>query len=269
MTSDDDQANPNDPNTIITIPHPGHDNHNGGMIAFSPNDGYLYLGTGDGGGGGDPDDNGQDPDALLGKMLRLDTESGTKPYAIPPDNPNVGTAHPDEIWQMGTRNPWRFSFDRTTGDLYIGEVGQNEYEEIDYQPASSDGGENWGWNTMEGFHCYPPPSTSCDMTGLSLPVVEYSHGLGCSVTGGYVYRGGTYPRMHGVYFYGDYCSGRIWGLKLVDGNFYSTMLLDTSLNISGFGEDQAGNVWVTDLNGTIWRITDPSGQVNPTATPTP
>jgi len=257
MVGNDDLANPNDPNTILTVDQP-FDNHNGGMLAFGPNNGYLYIGLGDGGSGGDPQENGQNPDALLGKILRIDTESGVKPYSNPPTNPNVGNAHPDEIWHLGTRNPWRFSFDRSTGDMYIGEVGQNTYEEIDYQPASSTGGENWGWDNMEGFHCFEPAS-GCDMNGLALPVVEYSHAEGgCSVTGGYVYRGSPYPRMQGVYFYGDYCSGRIWGLKRDNGNWYSTLLLDTDMNISSFGEDEAGNLWVVNLAGTIWQITDPS-----------
>jgi glucose/arabinose dehydrogenase len=263
-------GNTANPDTIITIDQP-FDNHNGGMLAFGPNDGYLYIGMGDGGDGGDPQGHGQNPDSLLGKMLRLDTEGGTAPYGIPPDNPNVPNAHPDEIWQLGLRNPWRFSFDRVTGDLYIGDVGQGAFEEINFQPAASNGGENWGWNIMEGFHCYPPPSTSCSMNGLDLPVVEYTHAVGCSVTGGYVYGGGTYPRMDRVYFYADYCSSRIWGLKHDNGNWYSTVLRgpDATMNISSFGQDEAGNVWVVNHGGTIWRITDPSGEVVPTVTPTP
>jgi glucose/arabinose dehydrogenase len=263
LTADDNVANPANPNTLLTVDQP-FSNHNGGMIAFGPNDDYLYIGMGDGGDGGDPLNHGQNPNSLLGKMLRIDTENGAVPYGIPSDNPDVGA---DEIWALGLRNPWRFSFDRMTGDLYIADVGQGTWEEVNFQAAASDGGENYGWRLMEGAHCFNP-SSGCDMTGLTLPVAEYSHSLGCSVTGGYVYRGGTYPRMHGVYFYGDYCSGRIWALKNEGGNWYSTILLDTTMNIVSFGEDEAGNVWVVDLNGTIWRLTDPNAIVNPTPTPT-
>lgn len=266
LAGNDNQANTANPNTLLTIDQP-FSNHNGGMIAFGPNDDYLYIAMGDGGDGGDPLNHGQNPSSLLGKMLRLDVESGASPYAIPPDNPNVGNAFPDEIWALGLRNPWRFSFDRTTGDMYVADVGQGSWEEVNFQPAASDGGENYGWRLMEGTHCFNP-SSGCNDGSLTLPVVEYSHSLGCSVSGGYVYRGGTYPRMHGVYFYGDYCSGRIWGLKNEGGNWYSTQLLDTAMNIVSFGEDEAGNVWVVDLNGTIWRLTDPNGIVNPTPTPT-
>jgi len=158
-------------------------NHNGGQLAFGP-DGYLYMGTGDGGSGGDPLGNGQNPNALLGKILRLDVESGATPYAIPPSNPYRSTpGYRPEIWALGVRNPFRFSFDRQTGDLYIGDVGQNLYEEVDYQPAASPGGQNYDWNIMEGFHCYHSPS--CSSAGLTLPVVEYDHSQGdCSITGG-------------------------------------------------------------------------------------
>jgi len=265
LTADDNVADTSNPDTLGTITQP-FSNHNGGQLYFSPIDGYLYIGMGDGGDGGDPLGNGQNPDSLLGKILRIDSEGGTTPYGIPPDNPNVGNAHPDEIWASGVRNPWRFAFDRLTGDLFIGDVGQGAREEIDFQPASSSGGENYGWNIMEGFSCYNAPT--CNMNGLTLPVVDYTHSLGCSVTGGVIYHGGRFPRMEGVYFYGDYCSGRIWGLKHDSNNWYSTELLDTAMNIVSFGEDEAGNVWLADLNGTIWQITDPGSVVNPTATPT-
>ncbi len=264
LTANDNIANTANPNTLLTIDQP-FSNHNGGMIAFGPNDGYLYIGMGDGGSGGDPQDHGQNVNSLLGKMLRIDSENGAVPYGIPGSNPTAIGA--DEIWALGLRNPCRFSFDRLTGDLYTADVGQGSWEEVDFQPAASVGGKNYGWRIMEGNHCHNP-SSGCNMTGLTLPVVEYSHALGCSVSGGYVYRGGTYPRMNGVYFYGDYCSGRIWALKTDSGNWYSTQLLDTDKSIVSFGEDEAGNVWVVDLGGTIYRLTDPSGIVNPTPTPT-
>jgi glucose/arabinose dehydrogenase len=170
-------------------------NHNGGMLAFGP-DGYLYVATGDGGGGGDPDENGQALDALLAKILRLDVD-GSFPYTIPPSNPfaSTGGARP-EVWAFGLRNPWRFSFDRETGDMWIADVGQGSWEEVDFQPADSAGGENYGWNTMEGAHCFDP-ANGCDTSGLVLPVHEYDHSAGCSITGGYVYRGEAIPALRG------------------------------------------------------------------------
>ena len=252
----DDLADVTSEEILLTIDQP-YDNHNGGQLAFSPVDGFLYIGMGDGGSGGDPENRAQNQDSLLGKMLRIDVEGGASPYGIPAGNPNVGNAHPDEIWALGLRNPWRFSFDRQTGDLFIADVGQGSREEIDFQPVSSGGGENYGWRRMEGSACYNP--ASCDPTGLTLPVVDYSHALGCSVTGGFVYRAATLARMQGVYFYGDLCSGRIWGLRRDSGNWYSTELLDTAMSITSFGEDEAGNVYVVDYNGTIYRLTDTSG----------
>lgn len=185
-------------------------NHNGGDVHFGP-DGYLYTGLGDGGSGGDPQNYSQTPTSLLGKMLRIDVNSGT-PYAIPPTNPFVGsTAVANEIWALGLRNPWRFSFDRLTGDLWIGDVGQNEWEEVDFQPASSAGGENYGWRCYEGNAPYN--TTGCGAVGNYVaPVAVYANtsSLGCSITGGYVYRGSQYPDLYGYYLYTDYCSGRIW-----------------------------------------------------------
>ena len=252
VTADPDVADPSSEEIVLTQTQP-FGNHNGGQLAFGP-DGYLYIGMGDGGGGGDPQGNAQDPTTLLGKLLRIDVESGATPYGIPPSNPYTETADfEDEIWALGLRNPWRFSFDRATGDLYIGDVGQAEYEEIDFQPASSDGGENYGWNIMEGAHCYP--SGPCDQTGLVLPVAEYEHSLGCSVTGGMVYRGSDSPSLEGIYFYGDYCSGRIWGLLRDGGRWHEKLLLDTNLTITSFGEDEAGNVYVADFwGGVIYRL---------------
>ena len=196
---------------LLTIDHPTNTNHNGGTLAFGQ-DGYLYWSTGDGGGGGDPDNNGQNLNALLGKILRLDVNL-TAPY-IPNTNPFYNNPNPSirkEIWAYGLRNPWRLSFDRLTHDLYIGDVGQSAREEIDFQPAAGKGGENYGWRVMEGSSCYPA-SSACDPTGKVLPVTEYDHSLGCSVTGGYVYRGTAYPALVGYYFFGDFCSGRVFSL---------------------------------------------------------
>ena len=230
-------------------------NHNGGMLAFGP-DGMLYAGLGDGGRAGDPWGNGQSLDTLLGKLLRINVD-GDQPVAVPADNPFVGQeGAKGEIWAYGLRNPWRFSFDRATGDLWIGDVGQGQWEEIDFQPAASPGGENYGWDLMEGTHCYE--ADTCDRSGLVLPVVEYSHGEnGCSVTGGYVYRGAAEPSLQGVYFYGDYCSGRIWGLaRDGTGEWQSTEVLDTGLQISSFGETEGGEVLVVDLNGSVYRLVE-------------
>lgn len=227
------------------------DNHNGGMIAFGP-DGMLYTGLGDGGSAGDPWNNAQRLDTLLGKLLRLyvDGESG---YAAPADNPFVGVADArPEIWAYGLRNPWRFSFDRLTGDLYIGDVGQNRWEEINFQPAGR-GGQNYGWKVMEGNHCYD--AESCDRSGLTPPVAEYGHEQGCSVTGGYVYRGVAQPTLAGIYFYGDYCTGRIWALRRdPSGAWQSAEVLDSDLQISSFGESEEGEVLVVDYAGNVYRL---------------
>ena len=194
LTANPDVADPNSEQVVLSVAQP-YSNHNGGQLAFGPNDGYLYIGMGDGGSGGDPENRAQNPAELLGKMLRIDVETGSPvTYTVPATNPFLGTpAYRGEIWALGLRNPWRFAFDRLTGDLYIGDVGQNQYEEVDFQPASSAGGENYGWRIMEGFHCYNP--ANCQTTGLTLPVVEYDHGQGCSITGGVVYRGAQYGRM--------------------------------------------------------------------------
>ena len=254
-------ANMTDPaseEVILTIPQP-FSNHNGGQLAFGP-DGNLYIGMGDGGSGGDPLNNGQSPGTLLGKILRIDVESGTNPYGVPAGNPFVGTAgYRPEIWALGLRNPWRFSFDRLTGDLYIGDVGQGAVEEVDVQPAGSPGGRNYGWNIMEGAGCYN--SATCPTTGLTLPVATYDHSQGCSVTGGVVYRAAALPALQGIYFYGDYCSGRIWGLRM-KGAAWETAVLpvpgDPSMNITTFGEDEAGNVYVVNYaNGDLLKILSP------------
>lgn len=252
LSNDPDIADPNSKEFILTAAQP-FANHNGGQIAFGP-DGYLYIGLGDGGGGGDPQGNGQNPGTVLGKMLRIDTESGAASYAVPQDNPFINDpAYQTEIWALGLRNPWRFSFDSLTGDLYIGDVGQATYEEIDFQKASSHGGENYGWNVMEGMHCYN--SNTCDQTGLTLPIAEYDHSEGCSVTGGQVYRGTLYPSLYGYYLFGDYCSGRIWGLKGTGS--LPELLLDTDLFIATFGRDEAGELYIADLTGGgIYKIVE-------------
>jgi glucose/arabinose dehydrogenase len=249
-------ADPDREELVLHVPQPSN-NHNGGQIAFGP-DGYLYIALGDGGGSGDPDGNGQDPGTLLGALLRIDVEAGIAPYRIPDDNPFTGDAGArDEIWAYGLRNPWRFSFDRQTGDLYIADVGQDRYEEINFQPAASGGGENYGWNIMEGLHCFSPPD-GCDQTSLTLPVADYpiSGTADCAVTGGHVYRGGEHPDLQGVYLYGDFCSGRIRGFRVDPaGDVEPGLLLDSGLRISTFGEDEAGNLYVADyLGGDLYRI---------------
>ncbi len=221
-------------------------NHNGGSMVFGP-DGYLYMGLGDGGSQGDPRGNGQNLNTYLGKILRIDIDRGD-PYAIPADNPFAKGGGLPEIWAYGLRNPWRFSFDRQTGDLFIADVGQNLYEEIDFIPAHSPGGLNFGWSFREGLHPYkgnPPAGTK-----LTDPVMEYSHNEGCSVTGGFIYRGKARPALDGVYFYGDYCSGNIWGMKRdAGGKWQSSLLWRSGHSISSFGQDQAGELYLLDLNG--------------------
>jgi glucose/arabinose dehydrogenase len=245
------QADPASEAVLLTQAQPAG-NHNGGMLAFGA-DGMLYAGLGDGGGAGDRYRNGQNLDSILGTIIRIDVDHGDA-YAVPAGNPFVDTpdARP-EIWAYGLRNPWRFSFDRATGDLYIADVGQNEYEEVDFQAAGSAGGENYGWPIMEATHCYD--SGSCDQGGLVLPVAEYSHSQGCSVTGGYVYRGDAQPSLNGAYFYGDYCSGRVWALSQDGGGqWQSTQLLDTDLQISSFGQTEAGEVLAVDIGGAVYRL---------------
>jgi glucose/arabinose dehydrogenase len=240
--------------TILKIAQP-YANHNGGMLAFGP-DGYLYVGMGDGGSAGDPGNRAQNVNSLLGKMLRLNVNT-KKAFTVPPSNPYVGRAGHDLVWSIGLRNPWRFSFDRANGDLWIGDVGQNRYEEINHLAGSTRGrGANYGWRQLEGNACFKP-ATGCRKTGKTMPVAVYGHGGNCSVTGGYVYRGLTYPDLAGVYLFGDFCSGRIWGLDSAGPNTQSPVLLkDTALMISSFGEDQAGNVYVVDLAGSVYRIGD-------------
>lgn len=257
VSSDGDVANPVE-ERLLVIPQPAA-NHNGGMIAFGP-DGYLYIGMGDGGGSGDPGEHGQDNTTLLGDMLRIDVDSGN-PYGIPAANPYAnspnGVDDPrPEIWAMGLRNPWRFSFDRKTGDLYIADVGQGSWEEVNVQPAGSTGGENYGWDEMEGAHCFEP-ATNCDMSGKVLPVAEYDHGGDrCSITGGYVYRGTCMPDLQGRYFYADYCSGQAWTLKYTAGQPADVQEIPgLGTRISSFGEDATGELYLTNLSdGNVYRI---------------
>jgi glucose/arabinose dehydrogenase len=228
-------------------------NHNGGLLLFGP-DGYLYVGLGDGGSQGDPNNNGQDLATLLGSILRIDVDSGDL-YAVPQDNPFVGQEGvAAEIWAYGLRNPWRFGFDRETGDLWIGDVGGGSYEEINLLPAG-ESGANFGWVLMEGSECYGG-GTECDMDGLELPIYEYTHDFGCSVVGGYVYRGEAIPELQGVYLFADYCSGLTWGMgQDGDGNWVASDPIESGLSISSFSEDANGELYVTDLNGGVYRVT--------------
>ncbi len=254
-----DTADPSTEQILLRIEQP-YANHNGGQLRFGP-DGYLYIGMGDGGSGGDPQNRAQNPRERLGKMLRIDVESAPGTFQIPPSNPFAASAtHDPAIWALGLRNPWRFSFDRGTGDLWIADVGQNQYEEINFQPASSRGGENYGWNIMEGMHCFR--TGTCSQQGLTLPVAEYGRGDGCSVTGGFVYRGSAFPGLRGTYLYGDYCSGRIWGIRREGSQWTNQLLATTGFRITTFGEDEAGELYVADAaGGAIHRIEGPRAPV--------
>ena len=250
-----DFADPDSERIVLQVLQP-FSNHNGGQLAFG-GDGYLYIGLGDGGGGGDPGRNGQDLSTLLGSILRIDVSGIDQlgSYGIPLDNPFVGVQDARaEIWAYGFRNPWRFSFDTDTGDLWAADVGQNDYEEVDLVTR----GANYGWSVTEGDHCFRGGS-DCDTAGLTPPVAEYGRQGGCSITGGYVYRGGRVPSLRGAYVYGDFCSGRLWalrhdGLQVVE----SISLADTTLRISSFGEDQDNELYVLSIDGRILRFV-PSG----------
>ncbi len=253
VSTNPDVASSASGSVLLTIEHPSQGNHNGGMLAFGP-DSYLYWSTGDGGSGGDPPNNAQNLGVLLGKLLRLDVDSAS-PYAAPSSNPFFSSpnANTKLIWAYGLRNSWRYSFDRLTGDVYVGDVGQSAWEEIDFQPAGDPGGENYGWRLMEGFHCYNP-STNCDPLNVTtLPVTEYGHNPECAVTGGYVYRGSHFPSLYGRYFYGDYCSGKVWSLHY-DGGWTVEQLVDTPYSISSFGQDEDGDLYLVDLGGSVYRI---------------
>ena len=255
VSNDPDIADPNSEQEILKVEQP-FGNHNGGRLRFGP-DGMLYLGLGDGGGAFDPENAGQDGGTLLAKLIRIDVDPANGTYAIPPDNPftnNPGIEN--EIWAQGLRNPWRISFDRMTGDLYIADVGQGEWEEINVQAASSTGGQNYGWSVMEGSEC-TGGGNACDQSGLTLPVFQYSHdGGNCSVTGGEVYRGQAYPNMHGMYLFGDYCSGNVWGLMKDGNNWVTSSLADTAYRISTFGLGEDGSLYLSDINGGIYLVSD-------------
>lgn len=250
--------------TILLVVLQPYANHNGGQLLFSPVDGYLYIGMGDGGSGGDPQNNAQNINNLLGAMLRIDVDKGL-PYGVPVDNPYVGKAGLDELWAIGLRNPWRFSFDRLTGDLYIADVGQNLWEEVDYQAGGTPGGLNFGWRCMEGTHPYDF-SGACPTAGLTGPIAEYSHAEGRSISGGFVYRGVNYPALYGTYFYADYVTGKVWALKKLTANpvTWSTpvVMLETGMNISAFGEDESGELYVVSMSqGAIFQLADANGPV--------
>ncbi|WP_455378202.1 PQQ-dependent sugar dehydrogenase [Petrachloros mirabilis] len=256
-TSNADLADPSTAFTLLTVLHPTNTNHNGGMLAFGP-DGCLYAGTGDGGGGGDPDNNGQDTFSLLGKIIRLDpgtgsacTNSTTNPFAS-----GVGGA--PEVWSFGLRNPWRFSFDRQKGDLYIGDVGQGSREEVDVALFPNAGRQsNYGWSVMEGFLCFNPPS-GCNSAGLTFPVLDYPHiDNACSIIGGYVYRGTAIPALNGTYFYADLCAGFVRSFIFQNAqvtNQFNWSSLNPGTSITSFGEDAQGELYIMSLSGGLWRI---------------
>ncbi|GBL18948.1 HHIP-like protein 2 [Anaerolineaceae bacterium] len=249
VSADAQRADADSAALVLSQPQP-YPNHNGGQLAFGP-DGYLYLGLGDGGSAGDPQGNGQNLGTWLGKILRLDVDAAL-PYALPAANPFVAGGGLPEIWAYGLRNPWRFSFDRRSGDLFIADVGQGSWEEINFQPAAETTARNYGWDILEANHCV---QSGCSAPGVSMPVAEYDHGSGCSVTGGYVYRGSSLPALQGAYIYGDYCSGTIWSLRPAAGGAWrATVLLQSELNISSFGEDEAGELYVVHHGGSVFRL---------------
>ncbi len=250
VSADMNRADPQSERTLLEFQQP-YENHNGGGLAFGP-DSYLYIAVGDGGSGGDPQGNGQALTTFLGKLLRIDIDSGD-PYAIPAGNPFAAGGGLPEIWAYGLRNPWRFSFDPLTGDLYIADVGQGDWEEIDFLPAGYPGGANFGWNIYEGVHHFsgaPDPGET-----LVFPVAEYGHDVGQSVTGGAVYRGTALPGWYGVYLYGDFASGKVWGLlRLLDDSWQNSLLFETGALISSFGQDASGEVYLVNYNGELRRL---------------
>jgi len=258
VSDDLDVADVDSEEILLTIPQP-FGQHNGGIMAFSPVDGMLYISTGDGGielSGeeeyrNDPLNNGQNPGVLLGKILRIDTESGATPYAIPPDNPKKPGWLP-EVWSIGWRNPWRFSFDRANGDLYVGDVGAEDFEEVDYEPAGM-GGLNYGWSVREGIHCVH--DKACEERGdLVDPAIEYDHDRGCSVTGGVVYRGAKFPELNGAYFYADFCKSTVWAMKRVAGMWQSGSMGPSRALAVSFGEDDEGEIYLVDHKGSLLKM---------------
>ena len=258
VSADPDVADPASETVLLAVDQP-FANHNGGQIAVGP-DGYLYIGLGDGGGSGDPSGTGQSLADLLGAILRIDPAGGM-PYAVPADNPFVGVAGASpEIWSYGLRNPWRFSFDRATGDLWIGDVGQNQWEEIDLATVADGAGRgvNFGWSVMEGRHCVS--GDGCDTGRFALPVLEYGHGTGCSVSGGYVYRGSAIPALQGHYFYADFCQGFVRSLRMEGGAIAEEAdwpTLRPGGSVPSFGEDSAGELYLLAADGRVLKIVPP------------
>jgi hypothetical protein len=263
VSSNPDVADPASGVVILRVSDP-FPNHNGGMLAFGPNDGYLYVSMGDGGSAFDPGNRAQNRGELLGKILRLDVDTAS-PYAIPPDNPFAFDPNArGEVWAYGLRNPWRPAFDRVTGDFYIADVGQNEIEEIDFQPGSSAGGENYGWRCMEGTQCTGETGCTCNAPGLELPIFEYSHDTGgCAVIGGYPYRGGSIPLLAGTYFFSDNCTSKITSFRYDGTNL--TELADRTAEldppgsqtidaVTSFGEDAFGEMYVIDGGGEVFKL---------------
>ncbi len=249
VSGDPNKASP-DGKIILTIDQPFW-NHNGGHIAFGP-DGYLYIGMGDGGDGSDPGERAENLTTLLGKMLRIDVSG--EAYTVPETNPfSPASGAKTEIWAYGLRNPWKFSFDRVTGDLYIGDVGQNYFEEINFQPASSTGGENYGWDTLEGSHCHEPKQ-GCDVGDSVLPILEYDHNEGVSVTGGYVYRGSQIPSLQGKYLFADFGSGTIWVAQKNGGEWTREGFEKTNWSIASFAEDEIGELYVVNFAGSVYQL---------------
>ena len=262
-----DRADEESEEILLTIDQP-HENHNGGHLAFGPQDGYLYIGSGDGGLPRDPENRGQASDTLLGKLLRIDVESGVAPYGIPAGNPFVqNDQYRAEIWALGLRNPWGFAFDRQTGDLYLPDTGNFKREEVNYQPAESRGGENYGWPIMEGDICFEHDLLTCSADGLILPVAQYDHTRGCAVVGGAVFRGDEYPGLQGSFIVADYCTGHIYGVKRSDGgetpddktSWRSALLAQAGMPISSVGADEEGNVYFTghaEKDGVVYVLAD-------------
>ena len=269
------KADHNSERVLLKLEQP-YGNHNGGHIEFGK-DGYLYIAIGDGGAAGDPLDSGQDLTSLFGKVIRIDINGS--PYSIPKSNPFYGIKNArEEIWAWGLRNVWRFSFDKKTGDIYYGDVGQNKWEEVNFEPSSSSGGNNYGWRQMEASYCFEPKE-NCKRDGMVLPIIEYPNDAyhpafalgrknqlnveGCSVTGGYVYRGKKLKGFEGVYFFGDYCSGNIWSFKVIDGKANEFKNRTEEINIadgeftnyiSSFGQDADGEIYIVDYNGAVYKI---------------
>ena len=266
-SDDPDRADEESEEILLTIEQPS-DNHNGGHLAFGPHDGYLYIGSGDGGLPRDPENRGQATDSLLGKLLRIDVESGAEPYGIPADNPFIeNEEYRHEIWALGLRNPWGFAFDFPSGDLYLPDTGNYKREEVNFQPAGSRGGENYGWPIMEGSICFEHDLLKCSADGLTLPVADYDHTRGCAIVGGAVYRADSIPDLKGMFIVADFCTGQIWGVKSFNENesykenfsWKSVLLTRAGMPISSVGGDEEGNVYFTghaETTGVVYILTD-------------